>query len=274
MAEVTSSANEAANMVTSTADEAVAEGAFTADEAVTMVTSNVHSGRGCGKVRVQGWPRWWSRSRPQCDKVLANVVSTVAVALPEVVAEVAAKVTPKVTPKVGGEAETRTPHFAHAAAHATDSLHKFTDGVCKFSVWRARPRRSSSGPFSRALPFARTGRGVVSDVLFLAEDCFRAKRFALEPAVGAGGSRRQVLFTEPFVLRGTFPTLDALHRGSGVHGLTTTQMSEKLEMGLSFAVQANYQHLFAKKSRVTHFRFFPCTWWLYTGVISELDLCP
>ena len=41
-----------------------------------------------------------------------------------------------------GEAETRTPHFAHAAAHATDGVHKFTnlftDGVRKCSNWCAQ----------------------------------------------------------------------------------------------------------------------------------------
>ena len=61
-------------------------------------------------------------------------------------------------PRLPWTGEAETPHFAHAAAHATDGVHKFADGVRKFSVWRARPSRSSLGPVSRALLLAKTGK--------------------------------------------------------------------------------------------------------------------
>ena len=51
----------------------------------------------------------------------------------------------------GQEVETRTPHFAHTAVHATDGMRESLDDVCEFSVWHARPRHSPSGPVSRAL---------------------------------------------------------------------------------------------------------------------------
>ena len=42
--------------------------------------------------------------------------------------------------RVGGEAETRTPHFA---AHAADGLRTFSDGVRKLPVWRAHRMHAS-----------------------------------------------------------------------------------------------------------------------------------
>ena len=66
---------------------------------------------------------------------------------------------------VMGEAETQTPHFAHAADHATDGVRKFCDDAHIFCLC-AQPRHSSSGSASRALLLAETNKRRAQNLAF------------------------------------------------------------------------------------------------------------
>ena len=159
----------------STADEVVAEAALTADEVAAEAAVVAQAASMTNEVvaelhpqQTRSWPRLrsrrtrsWLRLRPRWTRLWPRSHDRGCAHGGQACGRVLEKkrrffgsARPRSTGAERGEAETRTPHCAHAAAHTTDGVHTFTDGVRKCSVWRARPRRSSSGPFSRALPLA------------------------------------------------------------------------------------------------------------------------